>query len=218
MDSNDKQMQPNPRGGLPKFVIGPLLAVAALAAIYGTMRPPSNAPVPPQPAPANASTAPATESAHPSITQSFVRKASAEPLSNATFQDASGQPVSLGSFRGRVVLLNLWATWCIPCRKEMPALDRLQAALGGPDFEVVALSLDRGGAAASKKFLDATGASKLALYVDSTGKLANEFKAVGLPTTVLIGRDGREIGRLLGPAEWDAEDAKGLVRAAMAAK
>jgi thiol-disulfide isomerase/thioredoxin len=212
MDSNDKQTKP--AAGFPKFVVGPLVAVAVLAAIYGTMRAPSNAP---STAPSTAPSA-ATESAHPSITQAFVRKASAEPLPNAAFQNASGQPVSLESFRGRVVLLNLWATWCIPCRKEMPALDRLQAALGGADFEVVALSLDRGGAAASQKFLTATGATKLALYVDPSAKLANEFKAIGLPTTLLIGRDGREIGRLLGPAEWDAEDAKALIKAAMAGK
>ncbi len=158
------------------------------------------------------------ETAHPSITQAFIRKPSAEPLANDMFQNASGQAVSLESFRGRIVLLNLWATWCLPCRKEMPALDRLQAALGGPDFEVVALSVDRGGAGPSKKFLDGTGVATLALYVDPTAKLANAFKAVGLPTTILIGRDGREIGRLLGPAEWDAEDAKALVRAAMAGK
>jgi thiol-disulfide isomerase/thioredoxin len=214
MTTDDKQA--TPARGFPKFVIGPLLAVAALAAIYGTMRAPSNAPVAAPSAAQTAAPSAASENAHPSITQAFVRKAG--DLPNAAFQNASGQSVSLESFRGRVVLLNLWATWCIPCRKEMPALDRLQAALGGADFEVVALSLDRGGAAASKKFLDATGATKLALYVDPTAKLANEFKAVGLPTTLLIGRDGREIGRLLGPAEWDAEDAKTLVRAAMAGK
>ena len=199
---------------VPKFVAGPLVAVAVLSAVYGTMRAPGNAPSAQPPSPATAS----TETAHPGVTAAFVRKASAEPLSSAAFQNASDQPVSLESFRGRVVLLNLWATWCLPCRKEMPALDRLQAALGGPDFEVVALSVDRGGAAASKKFLDAAGATKLALYVDPTARLANEFKAIGLPATILIGRDGREIGRLLGPAEWDADDAKTLIKAALAAK
>ncbi len=210
--------KPKPSRGFPKFAIGPLVAVAVLAAIYGTMRAPSNAPTNAAATPQPASTAAPTETAHPSITQAFIRKPSAEPLPNVTFQNASGQPVTLESFRGRVVLLNLWATWCIPCRKEMPALDRLQAALGSPDFEVVALSLDRGGAVASKKFLDATGATKLGLYVDPSAKLANAFKAIGLPATILIGRDGREIGRLLGPAEWDGDDAKALVRAAVAVK
>ncbi len=230
---NDTHSKPKPAPGaarpsFPKFVLGPLVAVAALAAIYGTMRAPSNGPskspvvsqtvVSQTAVSQTAAPAEVTSTAHPSVTQAFVRKASAAPLSNAIFQNASGQPVSLENFRGRVVVLSLWATWCIPCRKEMPALDRLQAALGGPDFEVVALSLDRGGASASKKFLDGTGATKLALYVDPSAKLANEFKAIGLPTTLLIGRDGREIGRLLGPAEWDAEDARALVRGAMAAK
>ncbi len=222
MDTDGKQQTSKPATRFPKFVVGPLVAVAVLAAIYGTTRAPSNAP---SSAPSNVTAAPPSaapaagaESAHPSITQAFVRKASAEPLSSAAFQNASGLPVSLETFRGRVVLLNLWATWCLPCRKEMPALDRLQAALGGPDFEVVALSIDRAGAGPSKKFLDSMGVAKLALYVDPTAKLANEFRAVGLPTTILIGRDGREIGRLLGPAEWDAEDAKALVKIAVAAK
>jgi thiol-disulfide isomerase/thioredoxin len=191
-------------------------AVVGVVAMYATKQVPGNAPLPSPPqSPTQTS---ATEASHPAVQVAFVRKAGAEPLSNAAFQNASGQPVSLETFRGRVVLLNLWATWCLPCRKEMPALDRLQAALGGPEFEVVALSIDRAGAGPSKKFLDSTGVAKLALYVDPTAKLGNEFKAVGLPTTILIGRDGREIGRLLGPAAWDAEDAMALIKSAVAAK
>ena len=147
----------------------------------------------------------------------FVRKASPEPLPNAAFQNAEGQAVTLDSFRGRVVLLNLWATWCLPCRKEMPALDRLQTALGSDAFEVVALSIDRSGVAGARKFLDSVGISKLKLYADPTAKLANEFKAIGLPTTLLIDRGGREIGRLIGPAEWDDADAQRLIKAALAA-
>lgn len=147
----------------------------------------------------------------------FVFKKAPEPLPEFVFLDASGKERSLKDWRGKVVLLNLWATWCIPCRKEMPALDRLQAALGSPEFEVVALSVDRAGAAAAEKFLKTAGVSKLALYVDPTAKLASEFKAIGLPTSILIGRDGREIGRLLGPAEWDGADAVALVRGVMGA-
>ena len=147
----------------------------------------------------------------------FVRKASPEPLPNVAFQNAEGQAVTLDSFRGRVVLLNLWATWCLPCRKEMPALDRLQTALGSDAFEVVALSIDRSGVAGARKFLDSVGISKLKLYADPTAKLANEFKAIGLPTTLLIDRGGREIGRLIGPAEWDDADAQRLIKAALAA-
>jgi thiol-disulfide isomerase/thioredoxin len=145
----------------------------------------------------------------------FVRKPSPEALPNVSFQDGNEKPVTLESFKGRVVLLNLWATWCLPCRKEMPALDRLQAALGGPDFEVVALSIDRAGVAGTRKFLESVGVSKLKLYADPTARLANELKAIGLPTTLLLDRQGREIGRLIGPAEWDEGEAKALVEKAL---
>jgi thiol-disulfide isomerase/thioredoxin len=204
---NTGQHTPRRMRNVTKFVLGPIAAVAVLAAIYGTIRPPSNA----------ISNVPG-ETAHPKVSAAFVRKPSTDPLPSVAFQNASGQAVNLENFRGRVVLLNLWATWCLPCRKEMPALDRLQAALGSPDFEVVALSIDRAGSAASKKFLDSTGATNLALYVDPTAKLATDFKAIGLPATILIGRDGREIGRLLGPAAWDAPDAQALIKNAIAGK
>jgi thiol-disulfide isomerase/thioredoxin len=130
------------------------------------------------------------------------------------FQDAEGKERTLADWRGKVVLLNLWATWCLPCRKEMPALDRLQAALGSDKFEVVALSVDRKGAEASKKFLDETKVERLALYVDPAARANTVLRALGLPVTLLIDREGREIGRLLGPAEWDSEDAMRLIRAA----
>lgn len=189
----------------------PLAALALVigaAAIYVTNTPRSNGP-PAQGA--ETKTATATGDA----IGAFIRKPSPEAVPNIQFQDASGQPVTLDSFKGRVVLLNLWATWCQPCRKEMPALDRLQAALGGPDFEVVALSIDRSGVAGARKFLDSVGVSKLKLYADPTARLANEFKAIGLPTTLLLDRQGREIGRLIGPAEWDEGEAKALVEKAV---
>ncbi len=107
--------------------------------------------------------------------------------------------------RGKVVLLNIWATWCTPCRKEMPTLDRLQTALGGTDFEVVALSIDRR-MDAVRKFFAEIGIQKLAMYLDSSAKATRQLGAVGLPTTLLIDREGREIARLIGPAEWDSPD------------
>jgi thiol-disulfide isomerase/thioredoxin len=113
------------------------------------------------------------------------------------------------------VLLNLWATWCAPCREEMPSLDRLQKDLGSDKFEVVALSLDRKGAEASQKFLDETKVSSLKLYVDASAKQGTTLKIVGMPTTILIDKEGRELGRLAGPAEWDSEDAKRLITAAI---
>ena len=145
----------------------------------------------------------------------FVFKKTPEPLPELTFTDGSGAERSLKDWQGKVVLLNLWATWCAPCRKEMPALDRLQQSLGSERFEVVALSVDRGGAEASRKFLDQIKVESLKLYVDPTMRATSELKAVGLPATLLIDAQGREIGRLTGPAEWDSEDAKQLIQAAL---
>src|SRR5262249_34528033 len=123
---------------------------------------------------------------------------------------------TLADFKGKVVLLNIWATWCGPCRKEMPALDRLQAALAGPDFEVVALSIDRGGMDAVRKFFADIGIRNLAMYLDSSGQALRTLSALGLPTTLLIDREGREIGRLIGPAEWDSPEMVEFVRCVVA--
>ena len=119
------------------------------------------------------------------------------------FQDGSGKPLSLAGFRGKLVLLNLWATWCGPCREEMPTLDRLQAELGGPDFEIVALSIDRAGIEVVDAFFAEIGVNNLARYIDESGKVAQQLNALGLPTTLLLDREGREIARHVGPAEWD---------------
>ena len=145
----------------------------------------------------------------------FLVKKSPEAIADITFNDASGKAITLSSFKGRTVLLNLWATWCAPCREEMPSLDRLQQALGSDKFEVVALSLDRGGAEASRKFLAEVKATTLKLYVDPAAKQGTALKLVGMPTTILIDKDGREVGRLAGTAEWDSPDAKKLIAAAM---
>jgi thiol-disulfide isomerase/thioredoxin len=145
----------------------------------------------------------------------FVKKAAPAPLPDIKFQDTSGKDVTLSSFKGKTVLLNLWATWCLPCREEMPALDRLQQTLGSDKFEVVVLSLDRQGLDASRKFLDDVKAHAVKLYTDATTKQGLALKLVGMPTTILINKDGLEVGRLAGPAKWDSEDAKKLIEAAM---
>ena len=124
---------------------------------------------------------------------------------------ADGKPTSLADFRGRVVLLNFWATWCGPCVAEMPSLDRLEAALGGDGFIVVAVSQDRS-PAVIQPFFDQLGIQRLARYHDPAGALARAFGVNGLPTTVLIDREGRVVGRILGPAEWDSAAAKALIR------
>jgi thiol-disulfide isomerase/thioredoxin len=145
----------------------------------------------------------------------FVFRREPEVLPEVKFQDAAGKERTLGDFRGKVVLLNLWATWCAPCRKEMPALDRLQAKMGSDKFQVVAVSVDRTGLPGARKFLDEAGIRKLALYADATARMGVALRAAGLPVTVLLDRQGREIGRLLGPAEWDGEDAQRLIQAAL---
>jgi thiol-disulfide isomerase/thioredoxin len=138
-----------------------------------------------------------------SAPKGFVTHESPKPIPAIAFEDEQGRARSLADFRGKVVLLNIWATWCGPCRREMPALDRLQATLGGPEFEVVALSIDRSGIEAVRKFYIEVGVRNLALHIDGSGKAARELGAIGVPATVLISREGREIGRLMGPAEWD---------------
>jgi thiol-disulfide isomerase/thioredoxin len=129
------------------------------------------------------------------------------------FQDADGKPFALSDFRGKVVLLNVWATWCAPCRKEMPALDRLQQKLGGGDFEVIALSIDSGGPAAVRRFYDEIGIRALAVYVDPTMNANIELLALGIPTTLLLDREGRERWRKTGPVEWDSPEIVESLRA-----
>jgi thiol-disulfide isomerase/thioredoxin len=145
--------------------------------------------------------------------KNFVLHEAPKPIAAIGFEDGQGRARSLAEFRGKVVLLNIWATWCSPCRREMPALDRLQTALGGADFEVVALSIDRAGIEAVRKFYAEVGVTKLAMYIDGAGKAVHELSAVGLPTTLLIDREGRELGRLAGPAEWDAPEVVEFLKA-----
>jgi thiol-disulfide isomerase/thioredoxin len=128
------------------------------------------------------------------------------------FADGNGRTMTLQDFRGKFVLLNIWATWCVPCREEMPTLDRLQAKLGGPDFEVVALSIDRGGPLVVSTFYSEIGIRALRIYVDTSNGAATALGVFGIPVTLLIDREGREIGRKIGPAEWDSPEIINLIR------
>jgi thiol-disulfide isomerase/thioredoxin len=133
----------------------------------------------------------------------FGRATKPKPIPELRFVDGAGRALTLGDFRGKVVLLNIWATWCAPCREEMPALDRLQAQLGGERFQVVALSVDQQGAPIARKFYGEVGIKALALYIDPSAKAAFTLDAAGLPATLLVDRAGREIGRHLGAVKWD---------------
>jgi thiol-disulfide isomerase/thioredoxin len=139
-------------------------------------------------------------------------------LPDLAFLGDGGKPVKLSDFRGRTVLINLWATWCVPCRKEMPALDQL-ARQAGDKLEVVAINLDTRDREKPKRFLAEIGVAKLAYYEDPSGGVFQELKRIGrapgLPTSILIDGEGCEIGYLAGPAEWASADALALMRAAV---
>jgi thiol-disulfide isomerase/thioredoxin len=143
----------------------------------------------------------------------------ARKLPELTFRDAGGEAKSLADWHGRTVLLNLWATWCVPCRKEMPALDALQGKLGGPDFEVVAVNIDTRNLDKPKTWLREVGVEHLGYYSDANAKVFQDLKAVGkaigMPTTLLVDQNGCELASLAGPAEWASDDGLKLVSAAL---
>lgn len=133
-------------------------------------------------------------------------------LPTVRFVDGAGKVHTLVDLRGHPLVLNIWATWCIPCRKEMPTLDRLQAVLRGSDALVVPLSIDSKGRPAVAAFYKEVGIKSLGIYVNQPGDAAQLLDAVGIPTTLLVDRDGREIGRKIGPAEWDSPEMVALIR------
>jgi len=138
-----------------------------------------------------------------------------ETMAKITFQGPNGSNLDLGHFAGRILLLNLWATWCVPCRAEMPALDRLQSSMGGADFEVVAINLDTARLERREAFLKEAGIQNLAFYSDRSAAvfqiLRGAGKASGLPTTLIVGPDGCEIANMAGAAEWDSGPALELI-------
>lgn len=135
-----------------------------------------------------------------------------QDLPEVRFVTEDGARKTLEDFRGKVILLNIWATWCPPCVKEMPTLDALQADLGSSKFEVVTLSIDTGGVPAVRKFYDKVGVKNLGLYVDQTMLAFTNLRVVGLPTTLIVGADGRELARLVGPATWNTPDMEAFLK------
>jgi thiol-disulfide isomerase/thioredoxin len=140
-------------------------------------------------------------------------------LPDLAFWDADGKPKKLSDWRGRTVLVNLWATWCVPCRKEMPALESLQTRLGGPNFEVVAINIDTRDPAKPKNFLNDAHLTRLGYFSDPNAKVFQDLKAIGralgMPTSVLVDGQGCEIATIAGPADWGSDDAIKLIAAAV---
>lgn len=141
------------------------------------------------------------------------------PMGALAFEDRDGKPVTLADYAGKTLLVNIWATWCVPCRAEMPALDKLQAKMGGTEFEVVAINIDTGDKQKPVKFLNEIGVKDIELHRDATMGVFNDLKkeglAFGLPVTLLVGEDGCLLAAMNGPAEWDGSDAAKLVTAAI---
>ncbi|MCZ4281650.1 TlpA disulfide reductase family protein [Kiloniella laminariae] len=133
------------------------------------------------------------------------------PVPIESFEDEEGNLRSLKDFEGQVLLLNFWATWCPPCIKEMPDLDKLQAELGSDDFRVVTLSEDRGGLKQVLPFLNDNNLKNLPPYVDVKGRVSRAFGVRGLPSTYLIDKEGLIVGALIGPFEWSAPEVKKLI-------
>ncbi|HEU0222000.1 MAG TPA: TlpA disulfide reductase family protein [Paracoccaceae bacterium] len=140
----------------------------------------------------------------------------AAPLA-AAFIGEDGAERTLAADRGRLVLLNFWATWCAPCREEMPALNALQKTLGGPDFAVLTVATGRNSPAAMRKFFAEHGIDALPLHADPKAALGREAGVLGLPVTLILDREGREIGRLTGGADWNAPEAHALIERLIAA-
>jgi thiol-disulfide isomerase/thioredoxin len=160
----------------------------------------------------NPSTANSAPPAFRGEVREFIPSSDPRPAPQTAFTTGEGQPTTLADARGRVLLVNFWATWCVPCVQEMGSLDRVQGALGVEGLTVLAISQDRNGIDAVRPFYDKLGLANLGVYLDPKGTVAREFKVEALPVSVIIDRDGREVGRLVGPAEWDSQQAVTLLR------
>jgi thiol-disulfide isomerase/thioredoxin len=196
-------------------VLGALVAVAAGVVLYGTVAPAGKAAsdCPADSAKLAARLAPLAKGEMAAL------QVSSEPRRAIpiAFERDDGGKLTLADFKGRAMLLNLWATWCVPCREEMPALDRLQAANGGSGFQVVAVNVDTARLEKRAAFLDRAGVKSLTRYADPSGDafetLRKDGKALGLPVTLVIDKDGCEIAAVEGGAKWDSAEAQALVEA-----
>lgn len=218
-----QESAPNGSVKMIKIVVAAGLVLAGSYGVYSIMGGKSNVQESQKVAEVNSSRTTAepngiTKKLSKGTMKAFVIHSKRKDIAPFTFKDGKGNELTLDKWKGRVVLLNVWATWCAPCRKEMPYFAALQTQLGGDDFEVVAISVDRKGVKASGKFLTEVKATVLNLYIDKSTRVIGKLQAIGLPLTILIDRSGKEIGRLTGPAEWHSPDAIRLIKSAIAEK
>ena len=219
-DSRDDATPHRPRLMTSIAVVAVAAAVVGLAAVYGIGALRGNPDV-------DAGCEPALQSAQRLVPLARGEVAAVSVLTrprrvpDVRFDDEEGRSRSLADWRGQLVLLNLWATWCVPCRKEMPALDALEAKLGGRDFHVVAVNIDTRDPAKPQAFLRETGITHLAYFTDRSAKIFQDLKlagwAFGMPATLIVDPRGCTLAFLAGPAEWSSEDAVKLVEAALGA-
>jgi thiol-disulfide isomerase/thioredoxin len=221
--TNDMPEQPSPRPTATRripYAIGAVLigAVIGFAGIYGFGGLKRNSAGDAACRPAVALSSKIAPLAHGEVAALTMATAPLK-LPDLAFEDADGKPKKLSDWHGRTVLVNLWATWCVPCRKEMPALDALQTRLGGANFQVVAVNIDTRDPEKPKNFLKDANLTRLSYYSDQKAKVFQDLKsigrALGMPTSVLVDGQGCEIATIAGPAEWDSDDAVKLITAAI---
>jgi thiol-disulfide isomerase/thioredoxin len=214
---------PSPRPAVTRrlpFAIGAVLIGAALGfvGVYGIGGLTHNAAGDPACRPAVALSQKLAPLAHGEVA-ALTMATTPLKLPDLAFEDADGKPRKLSDWHGRTVLVNLWATWCVPCRREMPALDSLQTRLGGPDFEVVAVNIDTRDPEKPKNFLKDANLTRLSYFTDEKAKVFQDLKsigrALGMPTSVLVDGQGCEIATIAGPADWASDDAIKLISAAI---
>jgi len=212
-DPNDKRRGP----GTLSYIAGmALTAIAGFAVAQLLLAPPER----PQPAAQTANPAAQQHERASAATgtglENLVVHDSLRSVAAFEFIDSDGKTRTLADWRGKTVLVNIWATWCAPCKEEMPALSNLQAKLGGDDFAVVPISVDRGGLDKPRQFLEQIGANNLPLLLEESGRLNVKLDVIGLPATLIIDGQGHEIARMIGPAEWDSPQAISRLRQLMA--
>ncbi|MEM9207372.1 MAG: TlpA disulfide reductase family protein [Pseudomonadota bacterium] len=204
--------------GMRMLFIAAVVALAAGAVVYGIVGDAGN-PTTVAECQAGATRTAAMDEAAVGELAAFVVADAVSPLVDLAFVDEEGAPLTLDDWSGKVTLINLWATWCVPCREEMPDLDNLKGMFSDRPFDVVAISLDRAEPAVPIGFLEEINAKNLVFYHDQKANSFNALKeaglAFGLPATVLIDENGCRLGHLPGPAKWDGDDAQALIRAAL---